>query len=325
MSFTYFEDADAIVNRFIALLTSLGINPATGSKIESEFLSPLQLLELTRDGGNLADGPQLLTDAGGMYDFAAKVLAVENQPELKSFYPHLRLFEEGGDFATAVQPKQGDIRDDVNRKLAELYLGALAIHFAFDVELDHPKNSKGDNPDVMFTIRREGHEDSRWALAIKTVSTNSGQTLFENIQKAARQIDAEACAADRGMVVINLKNALQYAELAGNTYASLDEALGSLRAQMDALITAAERDRPTYEWEPLFARRVSPLVFYYAHAVVRVRLPDGRETPTILKMAKLANPLGRSDDVAEYIAIHLNDRMQRILRGIPGGPNQVPS
>ncbi|RMA61374.1 hypothetical protein C8C96_2402 [Acidovorax sp. 100] len=325
MSFTRFNDADAIVDRFIALLNSLGINPAIGSKIETEFLSPLQLLELTRDGGPLAGSPQLLADAGGMYDFAAKVLAVENQPEFESFHPHLRLFEEGGEFATAIQSKQGDIRDDVNRKLAELYLGALAIHFAFDVELDHPVSSKGNNPDVMFTIRRDGHEDVRWALAIKTVSTISGQTLFENIQKAATQIDAEACDADRGMVVINLKNAVQYAPLTANTYASLDDACGSLGTQMDALIAAAEKDRPADEWEPLFARRVSPLVFYFAHVVVRVRLSDGREPPTILKMAKLANPLGRSDEVAHFIASHLNHWMQQILRGIPGAPNQAPS
>ena len=136
MSFTSFEDAEQIVDRFITLLHSLGVNPAVGSKIEGELLSPLQLLESTRNLGVLADNPELLADAGGMYDFAAKLLAVATQPEFPSFVPHLRLFEAGEQFATAIQPKQGDARDDVNRKLAELYLGALAIHFAFDVDLD---------------------------------------------------------------------------------------------------------------------------------------------------------------------------------------------
>lgn len=150
MSFTKFEDAEGIVNRFITLLNQHGISPAVGSRIESEFLSPLQLLESTRNAGKLADSPELLADAGGMYDLAAKILAVETQPEFQSFIPHLKLFEEGAKFATAVQPKNGDIRDDVNRKLAELYLGSLAVHFAFNVQLDHPVNSKGDNPDVLF-------------------------------------------------------------------------------------------------------------------------------------------------------------------------------
>jgi hypothetical protein len=325
MSFTSFEDADDIVDRFINLLHSLGIHPAVGSKIENEFLSPLQLLESTRNLGALAANPELLADAGGMYDFAAKLLAVETQPEFKSFVPHLKLFEAGAAFATAVQPKNGDIRDDVNRKLAELYLGALAIHFAFDVELDHPVKSKGDNPDVMFKVEPDGLPASRWALAIKTVSTRAGQTIFVNIQKAAKQIDATACPADRGMVVINLKNSLQHDQLWKGIYASLDAAQAALGRQMDELIAAVETGRPASDWEPLFAHRAAPLVFYFAQAVIRLRLPDGKDVPTILKMAKLATPLGRQDPVAQTIALQLNEGMQTILRGIPGAPGQVPA
>lgn len=325
MSFTSFEDAEDIVDRFINLLHSSGINPAVGSKIEDEFLSPLQLLESTRNLDALAGSPELLADAGGMYDFAAKLLAVETQPEFKSFLPHLKLFEAGALFATAVQSKNGDIRDDVNRKLAELYLGALAIHFAFHVELDHPVKSKGDNPDVMFKVEPDGLPASRWALAIKTVSTRAGQTIFENIQKAAKQIDATACPADRGMVVINLKNSLQHDQLWKGIYASLDAAQAALGMQMDELIAAVETGRPDSDWEPLFAHRAAPLVFYFAQAVIRLRLPDGKDVPTILKMAKLANPLGRQDPVAQTIALQLNEGMQTILRGIPGAPGQVPA
>ena len=304
---------------------SSGINPAVGSKIEDEFLSPLQLLESTRNLDALAGSPELLADAGGMYDFAATVLAVETQPEFKSFLPHLKLFEAGAAFATAVQSKNGDIRDDVNRKLAELYLGTLAIHFAFDVELDHPVKSKGDNPDVMFKVEPDGLPASRWALAIKTVSTRAGQTIFENIQKATKQIDATACPADRGMVVINLKNSLQHDQLWKSIYASLDAAQAALGRQMDELIAAVETGRPTSDWEPLFAHRAAPLVFYFAQAVIRLRLPDGKDVPTILKMAKLANPLGRQDPVAQTIALQLNEGMQTILRGIPGATGQMPA
>ncbi|MPV64305.1 hypothetical protein [Burkholderia sp. BE17] len=325
MSFTSFEDADDIVDRFINLLHSFGIDPAVGSRIEDEFLSPLQLLESTRNLGALAGNPQLLADAGGMYDFAAKLLAVETQPEFKSFVPHLRLFEAGAEFATAIQPKNGDIRDDVNRKLAELYLGSLAIHFAYDVQLDHPVTSRGDNPDVMFRVEPEGFPASRWALAIKTVSSHAGQTIFENIQKAAKQIDAAACPADRGMVVISLANSLQHEQLWKSTYASLNRAQAALGTQMDELIAAVETGRPASEWEPLFAHRASPLVFYFGQAVVRLHLPNGNEVPTILKMAKLANPLDREDSVGQTIAYELNEQMQRILLGIPGAPGQLPA
>lgn len=325
MSFTSFEDAEKIVDRFIGLLHTLCISPVIGSKIESEFLSPLQLLESIRNLGNLVNCPELLADAGGMYDLAAKLLAIETQPEFKSFIPHLKLFEAGAEFSTAVQPKNGDIRDDVNRKLAELYLGSLAVHFAFNVQLDHPVSSKGDNPDVMFEVRPDELPPSLWALAIKTVSSRAGQTIFENIQKAAKQIDAAACLAHRGMVVINLKSSLQHDQLWRCTYTSLADAKAALQAQIDTLIAVTETDRPSSDWEPLFANRTAPLVFYFAQAVVRLRLPEGREVPTILKMAKLGNPLGRQDQIAEFIAHQLNEGMQNILRGIPGAPGQAPA
>lgn len=324
MSFTRFEHADDIVSRFITLLNKHGITPAIGSIIESELLSPLQLLESTRNTENLAASPELLADAAGMYDLAAKILAVENQPEFQTFIPHLKLFEHEAKFATAVQLKNADIRDDVNRKLAELYLGTLAVHFAFNVQLDHPISSKGDNPDVIFEVRPDKLPSSTWALAIKTVSSLSGQTIFENIQKAARQIDAPACSADRGMVVINLKNSLDYDQLWTNTYSSLGEAQSALQSQMNSLIQATEADRPLSDWELLFGSRTSPLVFYFAHAVVKLRLPGNQEVPTILKLSTLANPLRRDDILALSIANQLNHWMQTILQGIPGEVNQEP-
>lgn len=324
MSFTSFEDADKIVDRFIKLLDSHGITPAIGSKIEGEFLSPLQLLESTRNLGRLVNCPELLADAGGMYDLAAKLLAVETQPEFQSFIPHLQLFEKGAPFATAVQPKRGDIRDDVNRKLAELYLGSLAVHFSFNVQLDDPVHSKGDNPDVMFEMRQGGRPSSVWALAIKTVSSHHGQTIFENIQKAAKQIDALACPADRGIVVINVKNSLQHDQLWKTTYESLNEATADLLKQIDAIINATQAARPHSDWGPLFANRASPSVFFYAQAVIRLRMAAGKEVPTILKVAKLVNPLSCKDPTAEIIAQHLNEGMQKILRGIPGTLGQMP-
>lgn len=325
MSFISFEDANDIVDRFISLLSKLGISPAIGSKIEGEFLSPLQLLESTRNLGALVDKPELLADAGGMYDLAAKLLAIETQPEFSSFVPHLELFEAGAEFSTVVQAKSSDIRDDVSRKLAELYLGSLAVHFAFNVQLDHPVNSKGNNPDVMFEVRPDGFPPSTWAMAIKTLSSRAGQTIFENIKKAANQIDAEACHADRGMVVINLKSSLLHDQLWNGMHTSLDDAKVALLNQINTLMEAAETDRPLSDWEPLFAKRTAPMVLYFAQAVVKLHLADGQEVPTILKMMKLANPLGRQDHIAQSIAHQLNEFMQNVLRGIPGGPGQAPA
>lgn len=326
MSFTSFENAENIVNRFISLLHNYGISPAIGTQIENEFLSPLELLESTRNLGGLVNDPKLMAEAGGMYDLAAKLLAVENQLEFQSFIPHLKLFGSENEFSTVVQSNKGDIRDDINRKLAELYLGSLAIHFSFNVQLDHPVNSKGDNPDVMFEIRpKEESSSSIWTLAIKTVSSRSGQTIFENIKKAAEQIDAPQCQANRGIVVINLKNSLDYDQLWATTYISLEDAKVALDNQMANLIAAANTQRSSSDWELLFANRTSPIVFYFAHAVVKICLPNGQEVPTILKISKLANPLDLKDDIAVSIVYNLNEGMQNILLGIPGDFERAPA
>jgi hypothetical protein len=326
MSFTSFADADQIVDRFIELLHRQGITPAVGRKIENEFLSPLQLLESTRNLGRLVDNPELLADAGGMYDLAAKVLAAEALPEFSTFFPHLKLFEAGEVFASAVQPKGASIRDHTNRKLAELYLGTLAAHVGFEVQLDDPVTAEGDNPDVMFRLAiANGTNPPLWALAIKTIHSVHGQTIFDNIKKAAAQIDAPACKADRGIVVVNLKNSLDHAALWRNTYESLTDAKAALDAQTDSRIAAPELDRSPDEWEEVFAGRASPLVLFISHAVVRLRFPTGLEVPTIFKIAKLASPIGRQDHTAHWIADWLNHYMQIILRGVPGRLGVEPS
>lgn len=326
MSYTSFADADSIVSRFIDLLHRHGITPAIGLTIENEFLSPLQLLESTRNLGRLVDDPQLLADAGGMYDLAAKVLAAEALPEFSSFLPHLKLFAAGEIFASTVQPKTADARDHTNRKLTELYLGALAAHVGVNVALDDPSSSTGDNPDVMFKVQTTDNRPfPLWALAIKTVHTDKGQTLFENIKKAAKQIDAPICLANRGIVVINLKNSINHHALWQTTYTSLSDARAALEAQMDSRIEACQESRDESDWDAVFIGRTSPLVMFLAHAVMRLRLPHGVEVPTILKICKMVSPLRRQDNEAYWIADWLNHYMQSILRGLPGTPSQEPS
>ncbi len=48
----------------------------------------------------------------------------------------------------------------------------------------------------------------RWALALKTLHSRSARTIYDNIKKASDQI--EACEADHGLVVLNVKNLLDY-------------------------------------------------------------------------------------------------------------------
>ncbi|MEK7428820.1 MAG: hypothetical protein V4514_14340 [Pseudomonadota bacterium] len=43
--------------------------------------------------------------------------------------------------------------DDAANKVTELYVACLAMTFGSNIALDHPVNSKGDNPDVMLDFR----------------------------------------------------------------------------------------------------------------------------------------------------------------------------
>jgi len=46
--------------------------------------------------------------------------------------------------ASLAQNASSSTHDDTARKLAELYIGSLAVHVGIDVALDSPTNAKGD-------------------------------------------------------------------------------------------------------------------------------------------------------------------------------------
>jgi hypothetical protein len=321
MSLTSFENADNIVDRFLALLKKHKITPPpVNSGIEAEMLSVIELLDLTKNPSAGVGRPSLLAEGGGIFDLAAKVLAIESQPEFSSFIPHLQLFASKLPLASVVQTIPGDANDDVHRKISELYLGSLAVHVGTNVVLDHPTSSAGDNPDVLFDATRIADgTTNRWALAIKTISTSSGQTIFERISEASVQINAPACVAGRGIVVINTQGALDPAKtLWPTTFKNLDDARDALKERIRTFADAASDKRPSSEWECVLSNKTSPVVLYMGHAVVRISGPGNIEVPTVIKVLYLDKPTETSDEEAESIAWYLNDYMQRITKGNPG-------
>jgi hypothetical protein len=325
MSLTRFRNADDIVSRFLALLTKHGITPPVNSGIEAEMLSVTELLELTKNPSAVVGRPSLLAEAGGIFDLAAKVLAISSQPEFSSFIPHLRLFASRLPLASVAQTTPGHATDDVHRKISELYLGSLAVHVGTNVALDHPTSAAGDNPDVLFDATKEKDDSKkRWALAIKTISSRSGQTIFERISEASGQINASACPADRGMVVINTQGALKPETLWPIPFQNLEDALEALKKRIRELADASRANRPVSDWESTLSGRTSPIVLYMGHAVVRVDISGHDEVPTVIKMLYVDNPTETSDDEAESIAGYLNEYMQYITKGIPGSDGRNP-
>ena len=147
MSLVPFQAADDIGDRFLSLLQRNGIQPPIGSSLEDELLSLTQLVAVMKDP-SLTSGPgqvDILRSAAGLHDLVAKVLTVEPLPEFSTFLPHLRLIGETKVRAASLaQNASSSTHDDTARKLAELYIGSLAVHVGIDVALDSPTNAKGD-------------------------------------------------------------------------------------------------------------------------------------------------------------------------------------
>jgi hypothetical protein len=330
MTLVQFQAADNIGDRFLSLLHEAGIQPPVGSSLEDELLSLTQLIAVMKNP-SLVSGAEhqvdILRSAAGFHDLAAKVLTVAPLPDFATFVQHLRLIGE-----TKIRPASlsqnatSGPQDDTARKIAELYIGCLAAHVGTDVVLDSPTNAKGDNPDVMFTVREcdTAKPPQRWALAIKTISSKQGQTIFERIKEGAGQIDDPKCAAERGMVIINAKSALNHDALWNTTFTDLESAQKALGDQLDQLIDAADRDRPQHEWDDLFTRKVVRPVLFLGQSLVRLPTPAGPHTPTALKMLKAYGAHGPLDPVGHRLAHDMNHWMQVILFGIPGGAGYLP-
>lgn len=327
MTFVPFLQADTIGDRFLALLSKLEINPPSRSSVEHELLSLTELIEVMRNPNCVTEPNQveILRRAAGFHDFAAKVLSAEGQPDFHKFVPHLRLLGESAEnFSTLIQNARAPLPNDVNRKLTELYMGALAINLAGSIEIDSPYAAKGNNPDLLFTYLGDPQKDRLWALAIKSVSGASGQTYFDRIKEAAGQIDAPACPAHIGMVVINLKDTLDHDALWRAPFPDIETAIGTLQRQIQERIDKAGAERPQEEWEVLFKGKLVRPILFMAHTLVRIAMPSDTEMPTVLKAMVGFGANGSPDPVGSEITVGLHDMMQRLLTGAGGSPGSLP-
>jgi hypothetical protein len=326
MTFVSFPAADQIGDRFLDLLSRHGVNPPVRSAVEAELLSLTELIQITTNP-NLANGPNeavILRAASGLHDLAAKVLSLEGIPEFNAFLPHLRLIAEAKAHASLAQNAASGPFDDTARKMAELYLGCLVAHVGTQVALDSPTAAKGDNPDIIFTLQPNHQPALRWALAIKTIASQHGQTIFERIREGAQQIDNPKCLADKGMVVINTKSALDHNALWRKPFKDLQAAIAALREQINNLVARAEANRPQLEWDSLFGGKVVRPVLFLGQSLVRIPTPAGGETPTPLKMLASYPVNGQVEPVAFNLGDQLNTFMQEILLGVPGSPGKLP-
>lgn len=310
-----YPEAAATVQRFIELLHRHGIRPPDGGSLDRELVSMARLAELAVNPDQSLDDPDLLRMAAGLHDLAAKVLAIEAHPSFSTLLPHLRMIAEiqVGKASFGQMRREYGGTNDLDRKMAEAYVACLVAEIGSDIELDSPTLAKGDNPDVLFTATPNAIDSApqRVALAIKTISTRSGQTIYERIEEAAKQIDRSE--ADWGLIVVNTKNALDHPALWSAEFTDLDEAVDAITNQVTRLIRELESGRAPAEFERWFSRKAIPPVLFLAQSVVCLPTLAGQKTITPLKIIFAYWPTEMHDAKGQGIAESMVHVMQVVL------------
>lgn len=255
MSYPSFERATEVVGQFINLLAEHGVDLREGGAAEREALAMIDVLDIWKTQARRPADPRPVARAAmGFVDLAGKVVGVKDHPDFDQLVPHLQMLSK----TTVLQNAASPVTDDAANKVIELYVACLAMTFGSNIALDHPVNSKGDNPDVMLDFRGQ-----RWALALKTLHSCKPRTIYDNIKKAADQI--EASSATDGLVILNVKNLLDYDALWPSPSASYPEqlAIDLLQAQVAGIIKGLE-EIPNEDWRDALAlsrKAALPIVF----------------------------------------------------------------
>lgn len=227
----------------------------------------------------------------GVNELTQLVLAVRAHPDFGQLVPHLRLLNEGA----ALQNAPSSQLDDATRKVFELFAGSLAMQTGSDVALEDPQNSaNGQNPDVLATLCGE-----RWGIACKVIHSLHPEAFIKNLTIGIDQI--EASPASVGVVVINLKNVLDYESLwpvvkpPGHhgepaeyaAFNSAAEPYNRLLLQMQQIGVTLKGYLPTDYLDTFFENKKSISGFLlWGHAMTGI-LRNGKPTPSSVRVMNL--------------------------------------
>ena len=296
------ESAEALE----ALLNAHGIAIVIGSQLERHVLSIYELVESKRQHRLLSSASNDVRAAYrtliGMHEMSQQILAVAQSPDFGTLVPHLRLLNDGH----VLQNAKSDVRDDATNKLFELMVGAAALRFAEDVELDHPVRSRGDNPDVILTTG-----GVKWGVACKVLHSPSAATLMNNIETAVDQIDRSA--AEKGIVAINTKNILPHedvwplapidgiagSELATSAWNDCMAPLKIVRNVVRKLSDELNAQFSLATLEKVFAgKRCLPGILFWSASATAV-IVDNKPVPCTVRIAQFVNirPISTNESV----------------------------
>jgi hypothetical protein len=227
----------------------------------------------------IADIRPWLREVLGMNDLIHKLLRVQHHASFKQITKHLSLLNSG----FPPQNIPASVLDQSSNKIFELLLAAAIMQHGTDVELDDPKNPRGDNPDVLATIGAR-----RWGFACKVAHSGNGKTIFDSISKGVDQIEVSP-AAEVGLVVVNIKNIIRHDDYwsilnldewrSGQSpvfsgYPSADDAVAALNQEVSGIAQQIIKDVDPGDLVETFLGKKSILAiaFYVATAIGTVLL-----------------------------------------------------
>lgn len=281
-----FEDAMERVDRFEELLEKNNISVPRDPSSGADMLSIWQILKFIRDRS--LDRPEderpLLNAGAAVFDLAAKVLAIANDPKFARLLPHLRMFADG---AVHLNEPPADGIDSYN-KLIELYWACLSMASGLDVEIDDPHSSKGNNPDVLT-----GPSGSQFGYAMKTIRAKSAQTIYERIVEGTQQIERSPARA--GMIVLNLTARLDPADIWNEKFpfAGWEAPAALISFRMANLVGEVIKQIPRSELEATFSgRKAVPSIICVGFGTALCAHPETRvPVATCLKVIRLVEML----------------------------------
>jgi hypothetical protein len=261
----------------------------------------------------LADIRPWLREALGMNALIHKLLRVEHHASFKQITKHLSLLNSG----FPPQNIPASVLDQSSNKIFELLLAAAIMQHGTDVELDDPKNPRGDNPDVLATISAR-----RWGFACKVAHSRNGKTIFDSIRKGVKQI--EVSPAEVGLVVVNIKNIIQHDDYwsilnldewrSGQSpvfsgYPSADDAVAALNEEVSGIAQQIIKDVDPGDLVETFLgkKSIPAIAFYVAMAIGTVLLSSPMPASVgFIRMFEVAQV--RPED-EEHLSL-VNDGMQ---------------
>lgn len=200
--YTYF-DAENLTLEFEEVLKICGITIEKDSILEYLCLNILDVKEkyLNPNLRNAKEDIRIVfREFLGLQDLMTKIVRAKKNKYIHTLIPHLKLLN----ISSPLQNAPTSILNQVNNKTFELYMATLCLNLnEGEISVDHPNQSKGDNPDVIALI-----SGKKWGFACKVLHSLHPQTIFDNIEKAVEQIEGSDCLV--GVPLVNIKNIIDH-------------------------------------------------------------------------------------------------------------------